>query len=86
MNFQFAIYRASYDESVFPMDLPIGPCQDAPYTARGLHQQPHRHDLTPDELTDETTQLGCVVPGSLRPASQAANWSGVRTPSSMTAV
>jgi hypothetical protein len=39
-QWQFAIYRAShddYDESVFPIGLPIGTCQDALDTACGLY-------------------------------------------------
>jgi len=39
-QWQFAIYRAShddYDESVFPAGLPVGTCQDALDTARGLY-------------------------------------------------
>lgn len=39
-SWQFAIYRAShddYDESVFFTGLPVGTCQDALDTARGLY-------------------------------------------------
>jgi hypothetical protein len=39
-QWQFAIYRAShddYDESVFPVGLPIGTCQDALDTACSLY-------------------------------------------------
>ena len=58
-HWQFAIYRAShddYDESIFPTGLPIGTCQARPrHRLRPLPQRPHRLDLTPDELTGETT-------------------------------
>ncbi|MGI9005060.1 MAG: hypothetical protein ACR2FU_02485 [Streptosporangiaceae bacterium] len=36
-QWQFAIYRASHDESIFPTGLPIGTCQDALDTACGLY-------------------------------------------------
>src|SRR5258708_29393469 len=59
-DWQFAIYRAShddYDESIFPIGLPVGASQDALDTACGLYlNDPTAFTCTPDELTAQTTK------------------------------
>ena len=58
-SWRFAIYRAShddYDESTFPTGPTHRHLRRRPrHRLRPLPGRPHRLDLTPDELADETT-------------------------------